>query len=233
MTIIRHAPGISGVKRLGEPRVGGAAAITAVPTPHPDDVRVTLREHFAEELEALRDESRRQGRQAAEADFKTSLQQHEAEFEKQLAAEQDRRDREAKAAVAALAQLADGLRQEAAALRLAAEGAALEIAYQAVLKLLGREATERELLVSLVAQALHEHRLGGPVTVQVAPSDAARLQGVCVEGIDAVFVANAELVPGDCRIAFGEGRLDAGLAQQLTRLRDLFLEGLEHCHADA
>lgn len=233
MTIIRHAPGISGVKRLGEPRSGDVAAVTAAPAPCPEDVRAVLREQFAEELEALRDEARHQGRQAAEADLKAAVQQYQTKFEKQMASDQERRDGEQKAAIAALAQLADALHQEIASLRQAAEAAALEIAYQVVIKLLGRAVTERELLGALVGQALREHRLSGPVTVQLAPIDAARLQGTTVDGIEAVFVPDAALAPGDCRISFGEGRLDASLAKQLTHLRDLFLESLDDRHADA
>lgn len=236
MTIIRHAPGISGVKRLGDaaatPGTAGSAPASAVvaPGPTPEQVRATLRTQFGAELELLREEARREGRLAADAEAKAALQAAEAGLDRQLAAVQAQRDADLAAHQQALAALMEKLAGEVESLRREAETAALTIAYQAVLRLLGQQVADGGLLPALVAQCLREHCLEGPVTVRVAPSVAAGLKDFDDR---VVVIADANLAPGDCRLEAGETRIDAGIAEQLARLRDLFLDGLESAREEA
>lgn len=46
-------------------------------------------------------------------------------------------------------------------------------------------------------------------------------------------VPDESLRPGDCAIRFANGRIDAGVEQQLTALKTVFLESLATTHADA
>lgn len=233
MTIIRDSARIIGVKHLGEAREKSATAKAAPAAPGRDEVRATLRAAFADELLAVHEEARQQGLLAAQAETKAALQARESEAEQRLAAEQARREQSLAEEVEKLQALAGTLQQQAQELKVEAQATALELAYRAVLKLLGAMSADRALLAGLVEQVVREHQISGPLTVRVAPADAERLQGVAVAGAEVVFVADAALARGDCRVAFGEGRIEAGLEHQLTRLRDIFLESLATRHEDA
>jgi flagellar biosynthesis/type III secretory pathway protein FliH len=236
MTIIRQPTSISGAKRLGETRAPAAdagapaAAQQAPAAPDRETVRASLREAFADELAELKEAARKEGLLTAEAEIEAVTQRLEADYQKKSAAENSRRDSELAEERVKLRALAAALTQETQELKAAAEAAALEIAFATVAKLLGEQAAERRLLTALVAQAVQEHRLSGPITVRVAAQDAEAAQAVAGTGIE--FVADAALAPGDCVITFGEGRIDAGITQQLDRIREIFLESLVR-HADA
>jgi flagellar biosynthesis/type III secretory pathway protein FliH len=233
MTIIRNAPRTAGAKRLGESRPVAPEAEPAVVAPDRDAVLASLREAFADELEQLREESRQEGRRAAEVERQATLQKLEENYETQLKVDRAQQEARLAAECARLQALAAELQRQGPVLQSEAEAAALEIAFQTVTKLLGQHRAEKPWLADLVAQALKAHRVSGPVTVRIAADDFALLKGGEDAGMAIEFTADPALKPGDCLIGFGEGRVDASLAKQLDRIRDIFLESLAARHENA
>lgn len=236
MTIIREQTRITGSKRLGGPAVtaGGATAVAtpAAAAPDRNAIRASLREAFAEELEELEEDARKDGLLAAESQVKDRLRVLEdeqrlwQEKETQKGAEQNAGQ------TAALEAAVSAFRETAAAVSASAEASALTIAYAAVTKMLGELAGDHALLTRLVSQALKEHALTGAFTLAVSPADHARLPAL-PDAAALECVADEGLKAGDCVIRFANGRIDAGLEQQLSVLKNVFLESLAATHVDA
>lgn len=107
-------------------------------------------------------------------------------------------------------------------------GVATEIAYAAVVRLLGQRYATRELMASLCVAASREVD-ERPVRLRVAPADfdgvVAHANGIAVEADD-------RLAPGSCELDTPRGRMVAGVAERLTLLRDAFIAGLSDEQGD-
>lgn len=103
-----------------------------------------------------------------------------------------------------------------------AESAAVEMAYAAMLHVLGDKAADRSLVAALCDQARRELG-GGVVSVRVAEADAAALRDLA-GGIP--VVADASLPAGSCVLESRRGRFDAGLEAHLEQLRKALLAAL-------
>lgn len=227
MSIIRPSSPISGIKRLGAAADQPAAALPAAAPVAREARRAELEAAFAEELSELRAAARREGLLTAEAEIEAVVVQREAALATASQEAEAARDAEHAAAVAALRETTAALPAQLARLREEASAAALEVAFQAVLRLLGERQADRNLMAALVTQAVREHRLSGRVIVRLAPALAATLADLSLPGVDLGIEEDATLAPGDCRLVFGAGQVEADLAAQLDRLRDAFLAALE------
>lgn len=106
-----------------------------------------------------------------------------------------------------------------------AAGAAVEIAYVAVVRLLGQRHASRDLVASLCIAAAHDVA-ERPVRIRVAPAD---LESVVPHVAGATVEADDRLAPGSCELDTPRGRVVAGVNERLTLLRDAFVAGLaEH-----
>lgn len=118
-------------------------------------------------------------------------------------------------------QLADGIAGE--------EDLLVELAFEAVVRILGQAAPTREGAQGLVREALASLREREQVVVRLAPPDvetlrAARSEMTRVAGCKGLeFVADERVELGGCLIETAGGGLDARLETQLQRLRELML----------
>lgn len=164
---------------------------------------------------------------------------HEAGLEQGLArgqelgqerAEQaDRRSRaQSEANARSLQALGEQIAQSTSAWQASAEELAVEIAWTALLRLLGTTAGQREAVAGMVTSALEQHRQRHVLSIHLAPADFA----LVVQEGEALCAGNPRLVPdervqlGGCIIETDVGGLDARLESQLGELRTLLLAQL-------
>ncbi len=228
MTIIREPVLIKSAKRLGNHAEPQASAPEPLASQNQEALLASLREAFAEELEELREDARKEGLLASEAEVKAKLQALEA---KQQACQQQEAKKNAALLASqqeAIAMAMKALQDEIHAVRAATQASALAIAYASVTKMLGELASSHVLLTRLVEQATQEHALGHDCTIAISGTDHA-----LIPDLPPKFVVDDTLKAGDCIIRFAQGHIDAGLEHQLTTLKDIFLESLVHAHANA
>lgn len=103
-----------------------------------------------------------------------------------------------------------------------ATGVAVEIAYAAVVRLIGQRHAMRDLMGPLCEAALREV-VERPLHLRVAPSD---VESVSPYVTGASIAADERLSPGACELDTPRGRVVAGIAERLTLLRDTLLAGL-------
>ncbi|WP_206668780.1 FliH/SctL family protein [Lacisediminimonas profundi] len=164
---------------------------------------------------------------------------HEAGLEQGLArgqelcqerAEQaDRRSRaQSEANARSLQALGEQIVQSTSAWQAGAEELAVEIAWTALLRLLGATAGQRDTVAGMVASVLEQHRQRHVLSIHLAPGDFA-LVG---QHEEALCAGNPRLVPDDrvqlggCIIETDAGGLDARLESQLGELRTVLLAQL-------
>lgn len=100
---------------------------------------------------------------------------------------------------------------------------AAELAYAALLRVLG-EAPAHERMLAMCRQALHEQHQR-PVVVRVAPADLEALASLA-EGVAVRVEGDTRLQPGQCQLDTGLGIHDTGLDVRLDQLRQAFLRGI-------
>lgn len=106
------------------------------------------------------------------------------------------------------------------------------LAYEALLRVLGRLDGARPLVVGMVRAMLDSRGEGERLTVLVSAADYARLaqlasQDDLGESLQAVeWVADERLVAGECRVVGAAGETDLGLPQQLAALTRAWLAAL-------
>lgn len=112
----------------------------------------------------------------------------------------------------------------------AAEPAAVELALRVAEKVLGREISDREAAVDLVAQALDAVRRAQRVRVRVAPADLEllraeepRLVARLAQGVTFDLCADPGTTTGGCIVETEAGSVDARLETQLAALRRALL----------
>jgi flagellar biosynthesis/type III secretory pathway protein FliH len=169
-----------------------------------------------------------------EQGYRDGLRQARAELEEAASRARDDWERKAQAALddareslrierERLASVADALGEALEEDRRWAESAAAEMAYRAILHVLGDKAADRSLVQALCAQARRELD-GELVSVRVAIADAAALMDL-PGGVS--IVADDALVPGSCVLESRRGRFDAGLEMRLEQLRRALIDALQ------
>lgn len=190
------------------------------PAPAPDPAAL-----LHAERERVLDEARAQGfadgMRSAETEIQARVRAAEAKIEQSHAAETERLRAANERSAALLRDLPDAV----AAWETQTADMASEIAYAALLRLLGeRNADDASWMAELCRQALAESRLR-PVVVRVAKSQSAGLAALA-ENDSIRIVGDAELAPGDCRLETHRGLYDSGLEIRLEALKQALLRGL-------
>lgn len=164
----------------------------------------------------------RDGMAHATAEVETASIAARLAWESQAQSQHDQAMESLAAAQEACAAAAEAMAGACADEHAWATGAATEIAYTAVVRLLGQRHVTRELMASLCVAASREIP-ERPVRIRVAPTDfdgvVAHAGGVAVEADD-------RLAPGSCELDTPRGRMVAGVAERLTLLRDALVAGL-------
>jgi flagellar biosynthesis/type III secretory pathway protein FliH len=136
------------------------------------------------------------------------------------------------AAMASLQDSEDALRRLADALQTAvrrhaedAETLAVEVAFAAVVRLLGEKATERSLMTELCRTVVREFG-HPPATLRVSDSDLPLLETAQLE---IPVEADRRLAPGQCVVDTARGQFESGLDVRLEAIKQSLLSGLlEH-----
>ncbi|GAA0706173.1 hypothetical protein ISN75_10320 [Dyella marensis] len=171
----------------------------------------------------------RDGLRQARTEFEAAAAQARTEFEQQAKTALDEAQQTLRVEHERLATVSDALTAALEEDRRWAESAAVEMAYAAMLRVLGDKAADRSLVAALCEQARRE--LGSEVvSVRVAEADAAALQAL-VPGIP--VVADASLQAGSCVLESRRGRFDAGLDARTQQLRHALLAALHDGDAHA
>jgi len=106
------------------------------------------------------------------------------------------------------------------------EDTLVEIAFEAVCKVLGNAAVTRESVLAMVRQATARTLSGEKLVVRLHPTDLAMLRTAGALAADlptgaaASWVADQRITLGGCVIETDGGELDARLETQIQRLRD-------------
>ena len=126
----------------------------------------------------------------------------------------------------ALDALGAAITQACAQRRAAVEAGAIEIAYAAVLRLIGESAGDRTVVSDTVRRVLEQLQDRTLLCIRVSPADHALLQqrahGLNLGG--ALLVADERVELGGCIIDTDAGSLDGRLETQLSELKTLLVE---------
>lgn len=238
MVSILRSPTISGEKRklsTRRPRPKDSEPATAVPsevvaseTPVVDagavptsvapqvadlveQARQSVLAQFKEEAEAARELGRQRGlREGHQAGTEEAKQNFAAEF-------------------ARVRSITDQLQQALVSGNPGVEDMAVEIAFEAVCKVLGNAAVTREGVQAMVHQAAAQVRSGERVVVRLHAADlsllreAGALETTLPAGSLVSWVADKHVALGGCVIETDGGELDARLETQMERLRSVLV----------
>ncbi|WP_266158301.1 FliH/SctL family protein [Dyella silvatica] len=168
------------------------------------------------------------GLRSAKAEVDTAAAQARMQWEAEARTALDAALAETQAARGAYLDSANALSITVSEDRHWAESFAIELAYAAVLRLLGEKAADRSLIERLYAQA--RQAVGeGIMRLRVAPDDLADV-GHQAKGIE--LVADETLPVGSCLLETPRGRFDAGLDVRLELLRQALLRTLRDTPRD-
>ena len=108
-----------------------------------------------------------------------------------------------------------------------AEEAAVEIAFAATVKLLGRLHSDTALLEALVRQAMEQVLAREGLKIYLSPTDCRRMQALArrsnQDWVGVEFDADSRIEMGGCRIESRRGSLDARLELQVEELKKALL----------
>ncbi|MFM7159987.1 MAG: FliH/SctL family protein [Planctomycetaceae bacterium] len=108
------------------------------------------------------------------------------------------------------------------------ERGAVELAGELASRLLRRElAADASVRAELIRQALDLAAGNSAVRVWVHPADLSEVTGDC-RGVGWQLLADNQLAPGDCRLEFPCGEIDARVRTQVRRLLDELLPQEDH-----
>lgn len=170
-------------------------------------------------FEQARKEGLAQGQAAAQADFQDRLQAEQQQLEAQIAALRKADEERRQCLHQALIDLATQQQRCVAE----AEELAVELAYRAVLRLLGGKRDEREFLAETCRAGIQQ--VGNAVVRVRIPSQAAAFaSGLSASGIEVLI--DSQLDPGQCFVETSRGEMDVGLATRLEQLKQAWLNTL-------
>ena len=170
-------------------------------------------------LLAAVEEGRAQGMEQAE----NSIRERVAAIEAQLTKQHDVVVEALKLEQQGLAALVGSVPEALRKLDDDVAASVVEVAYRAVVRVIGQQWAQRDVLTDLCRGLLEEHRLS-PAILRVASDDLCRVS-CAPAGLQ--VVADAQLAPGQCVIESAKGRLITGLDVRLNALRDALLDGLK------
>ncbi|HET7369349.1 MAG TPA: FliH/SctL family protein [Gammaproteobacteria bacterium] len=188
--------------------------------------REELKQLFADELAALANEARTDGRKDGIRDAEKKAAEQLTALRNELDEAHQARMAELEAFATKLQTMIDAVRQERSACAREAEALAVEIASAATLKMLGESAQSRTLLPRLVHAALRELDPAQSLRIRISPADHAGLPTSLTDGLpkDIELIADAKLTPASCVVDHRRGHLDASLLTQLDAFRETLLD---------
>jgi len=162
------------------------------------------------------------GLRQARAELEAAAEQARAEWERKAQDLLDDAQASLQRSRESLSGVAEALTEALHEDRRWAESMAVEMAYAALLHVLGGKAADHALVAELCAQARRE--IGSElVSVRVAPADVEQVQSL----LGAIqVIADDTLEVGSCVLDSRRGRFDAGLETRLEQLRSTMLAAL-------
>lgn len=176
-----------------------------------------------QERRAAFDEACAEGRAQGLARADAEIERRALAAERAVEAAHAEAARKLQADRARISECLRGLDRAQAALDARIGDIAAEIAYAAVLKILGEPAAERPLMLRLCQQALADFRLR-PVVLRVAVGDVDAL-GALAEPDVVRILADPALAAGQCRLETHRGTYETGLEVRLEAMKQAFLQG--------
>jgi len=204
-----------------ESRVMGPPRVLALPALHASQAPP------AKSFEQGYEQGHEEGLAAARREAQQRLEAAQARLNEQ----RETLEREHAGRLKQLEQLADALRQAESTLPARQQQAVVNLAYEALLRILNDAHHARPLIARIVDQSLREqpeHAL----SIRLSPQDYLALEAdrelkaLFARRPDIVCVADDTLAPGDCLIDSEQGRQDLSLATQLANLSAAWLGAL-------
>jgi flagellar biosynthesis/type III secretory pathway protein FliH len=186
----------------------------------PEDPAEQLRLEAARIFDAAREQGLREGRTQAETEISRARDDARREIQAAHADEQARLE----AMQAEGARLLRTLEALPAESESAMEELVVEVAYAAVLRILGATSADMSLVRALCQQALAD-MTQRPVVMRVHPLDADAVAALA-DGSDVRVEADVRLQRGQCRLQTRRGDYDTSLEERLDALKLAFLAGL-------
>ena len=122
--------------------------------------------------------------------------------------------------------IVDACNQAVSQRQAAVEAGAIEIAYAALLRLIGERAGDRLAVADTVRLVLAQLREHAPVTIRLSPADHALLatgaHGLEIGNVS--LVADERVVLGGCIVDTDAGSLDGRLETRLAELGSLLID---------
>lgn len=196
-----------------------AAPAATVPATEPDPLELLAQERLRV-LDAARQEGYKQGTAEADDAIRKAVLQAEEQVLRANADESERLS----AANQRVTQLLRSLQAALVDNDDRIEALATEVAFSALVRVLGIAATDRKLLADLCRQALGEFRQR-PVVLRVATDEAAAVQQLAAED-DVRVVSDPQLIAGQCRLETHKGVYDTSIEARLEAIKQAFLNAL-------
>lgn len=187
--------------------------------------RAVLREQFADELSALKDEARQQGISAARQEAVAALRAAEEEQTRQLQQKEAVLRKTIQQERKQLMDLVTAVHAHHEKMIPELEPVVARLALIVAAKLLGQHQVSKLLVADLARHAIEEYRLGALVKIRVSAVDYACIQAEEAESelLQCLHIDH-DLAPGSCLIDYGSGELDASLATQWTAIQAMILQ---------
>lgn len=171
------------------------------------------------------DEACAQGQAEGLKDAEGEIEKRVARIESRLRVDHEAAMRKLKAEEERLRNLFSGIAQSLSDCAIESETMAIEVAYAAVVRLLGEKSVDRSLMTDLCRTVIKDYG-HPPATLRVSDADLALVDaaalGIAVE-------ADRRLAPGQCVVETARGQFESGLDVRLEGLRKALMASLaEH-----
>lgn len=223
---IHRAPPDARIVPLSEllsPRAHSEPAATVTPAaPPPPDPREVLEAERVRVLEEARAQGRAEGVRDAERDIEARAQAAERKWREAL----ERNVEQHAAATRTLEAIAKAVPAAIDALEQQYQAIAVQVAWEATLRVVGRACEDHALVRGYCEDALAEYPMR-PAVLKVHPAALAAI----TESVDAAHVrveGDPRLAVGQCRLEGPKGLYDIQVGARLDALRRVLLDALTH-----
>lgn len=195
----------------------GVAAVQPLPSESVEHVN-----DAQQMLQAACDEARDRGFDEGMKDAAREIDRRVEKIAQRLERERADETRRLRERESALQRLCDGMADAIQRFRSDSETASVEVAYAAVVRLLGASAADRKLLQAHCLSVAREFG-DPPATLRVSADDLELLD---IAALPLPVEPDRRLESGQCLIETGRGQFDCGLDVRLDAIRQAFLSGL-------
>lgn len=179
-------------------------------------------------LQAACDEARDRGFDEGMKDAAREIDRRVEKIAQRLERERTDETRRLRERESALQRLCDGMADAIQRFGSDSETTSVEVAYAAVVRLLGASAADRELLQAHCLSVAREFG-DPPATLRVSADDLELLD---IAALPLPVEPDRRLESGQCVIETGRGQFDCGLDVRLDAIRQAFLSGLRRHRSD-